>query len=134
MLDLSGTKVSDVMTKSPKCIESHQAANLARQWMDELNVRHLPVRESGKIVGIVSERDLGRLAASVVAGYDLTSQKVEDAMLSGVLTVLESDDVKSVAARMLSRRVGSAVVVDAHGGVLGIFTDSDALRILSGKL
>jgi CBS domain-containing protein len=35
---------------------------------------------------------------------------------------------------MLTHRVGSAVVVGADGGVLGIFTDSDALRILSGQL
>lgn len=134
MLDLSNLKVADVMTKSPRCIESHQPIKLAWQWMDELKVRHLPVRESGKIVGIVSERDLGLLASPAKAGRDVTSQKVEDAMMSSVLTVFETDNVKSVATTMLTHRVGSAVVVGNDGGVLGIFTDSDALRILSGQL
>lgn len=134
MLDLSNVKVADVMTKAPRCIEPHQPAKLAWQWMDELKVRHLPVRESGKIVGIVSERDLGLLASPARAGRELAAQKVEDAMISGVLTVFESDSVKNVASSMLSHRVGSAVVVGDDGGVLGIFTDSDALRILSGRL
>lgn len=134
MLDVSNIKVADVMTRSPRCIEPHQPVNLAWQWMDEMNVRHLPVRESGKIVGIVSERDLARLASATRVGPDLTAQKVEDAMMSSVLTVSELDSVKRVAATMLSHRVGSAVVVGADGGVLGIFTDSDALKILSGQL
>ncbi len=134
MLDLSSVKVADVMTKSPRCIEPHQPAKLAWQWMDELKIRHLPVRESGKIVGIVSERDLGLLASPARAGREGTSQTVEDAMISGVLTVFDSDSVKSVATTMLSHRVGSAVVVGSDGSVLGIFTDSDALRILSGQL
>ena len=134
MLDLSNVKVADVMTKSPRCIESHQPAKLAWQWMDELKVRHLPVRESGKIVGIISDRDLGFLASPANAARDLTSQKVEDAMISSVLTVFETDNVKRVASSMLAHRVGSAVVVGSDGGVLGIFTDSDALRILSGQL
>lgn len=134
MLDLSNLKVVDVMTKSPRCIEPHQPAKLAWQWMDELKVRHLPVRESGRIVGIISERDLGLLASPAKAGRDLKSQKVEDAMISSVLTVFETDNVKSVATTMLTHRVGSAVVVGIDGGVLGIFTDSDALRILSGQL
>jgi acetoin utilization protein AcuB len=134
MWDFSGTKVADVMTKSPRCIEPHQPVKLAWQWMDELKVRHLPVRESCKIVGIVSERDLSLIASSARASRDLASQKVEDAMVPGVLMVSETDSLKSVAVRMLSHRVGSAVVVGADGGALGIFTDSDALKILGGQL
>jgi CBS domain-containing protein len=85
-------------------------------------------------VGIVSERDLSLIASSARASRDLASQKVEDAMVPGVLMVSETDSLKSVAVRMLSHRVGSAVVVGADGGALGIFTDSDALKILGGQL
>jgi predicted transcriptional regulator len=54
-------------------------------------------------------------------------------MVSVVLTVFESQTLKEVTEKMLAHRVGSAVVTDKTGSVTGIFTDTDALKILSGK-
>jgi predicted transcriptional regulator len=102
------------------------------KWMNELKVRHLPVREAGKIVGIVSDRDLGLMAEMSASGKGDHDCKIEDAMVSAVLTVFESQTVKEVTEKMLAHRVGSAVVTDKTGSVTGIFTDTDALKILSG--
>jgi predicted transcriptional regulator len=132
-MDVSAIKISEVMTKMPRCIESHQPLMTAVKWMDELKVRHLPVREAGKIVGIVSDRDLGLMAEMSASGKGDHDCKIEDAMVSGVLTVFESQTLKEVTEKMLAHRVGSAVVTDKTGSVTGIFTDTDALKILSGK-
>jgi len=59
--------------------------------------------------------------------------KIEDAMVSAVLTVFESQTVREVTEKMLAQRVGSAVVTDKNGSITGIFTGTDALKILSGK-
>lgn len=133
-MDVSEIKISEVMTKMPRCIESHQPLKTAVKWMDELKVRHLPVREAGKIVGIVSDRDLGLMAEMADAGRGERECKIEDAMTSAVLTVFETQTVKDVTAKMLAHRVGSAIVTDNAGDVTGIFTDTDALKILSGKI
>jgi acetoin utilization protein AcuB len=136
MSDVATLKISDVMTRMPRCIESHQSLDLAGKWMNELNVRHLPVREAGKVVGILSDRDL-----VLMLGSDSDSarnpehkRKVEDAMISNVLTVLDTQTVKEVAEKMLMHRVGSAVVTGLDGSVSGIFTDTDALKILCGRV
>jgi acetoin utilization protein AcuB len=133
-MDVSTVKISEVMTEMPRCIESHQPLMTAVKWMDELKVRHLPVREAGKIVGIVSDRDLGLMAEMSAYGKGDHDWKIEDAMVSAVLTVFESQTVKEVAEKMLAQRVGSAIVTDNSGAITGIFTDTDALKILSGHI
>jgi len=65
MSDVTTLKISEVMTRMPRCIESHQSLELAGKWMNELNVRHLPVREAGKVVGILSDRDLGLMLVRI---------------------------------------------------------------------
>jgi CBS domain-containing protein len=97
--------------------------------MDEMKVRHLPVREGGKIVGILSDRDLGLLMDNRSSKARLT---VEDAMISSVYSVNSDRLVSEVAREMLEHRVGSVLVTGGDGGLIGIFTDSDALRILVG--
>ena len=134
MADISHVRISEVMTKMPRCIESHQSLDLAGKWMNELNVRHLPVREAGKVVGILSDRDLGLMLGSVSSGKPASSCRVEDAMITSVLTVFETQTVKDVAEQMLAHRVGSAVVTGPDGAVSGIFTDTDALKLLCGRV
>lgn len=132
-MDYSKSKVSDVMTRSPKCVEPHQPISLALKWMDELKVRHLPVRESGKIVGVISDRDLLFFHGRNESLHGKSVVCVEDAMMSSVLTVSEADTVQDVAAQMVAHRVGSAIVTSGDGEVLGIFTDTDALKLLSER-
>lgn len=133
IIDSSKSKVSEVMTKSPKCVESHQPISLALKWMDELRVRHLPVRESGKIVGVISDRDLIFFHDRNELLHGRSVVRVEDAMMSSVLTVSATDTVQHVAAQMIAHRVGSAIVTSRDGEVLGIFTDTDALKLLSDR-
>lgn len=134
MLDIANAKMSDVMTSMPRCIEPHQPLDLASRWMDELKVRHLPVRESGKIVGVLSDRDVSLARSSKAINDKAAQQKVEDAMISSVLTVDMGQGLSSVAAKMFERHIGSAVVTDKTGAVVGIFTSSDALRVISGRV
>ena len=136
MNDVSKLTVGQVMTKAPRSIEPHQPVELARKWMDELRVRHLPVRDSGKIVGILSDRDLNLVLGATAAsrGDTRPSVTVEDAMISEVRSVAESRQVGDVAREMLEHHVGSVLVMGADGVLVGIFTDSDALRVLAGQV
>ena len=131
MKDLTQLMIADVMTKAPRSIEQHQSIDLARQWMDDMKVRHLPVRSGGKLVGILSERDLN-LVAGLQRSKDAL-QTVEDAMISEVRTVTDSRKLKDVAQEMMEHRIGCVLVVGKDESLLGIFTDTDALRILAGQ-
>jgi CBS domain-containing protein len=105
---------------------------LARQWMDELKVHHLPVRERGKVVGILSDRDLALTLGSVHSGAKSpVPMIVEDAMLTAVYSVSQTTTVGQAAREMLEHRVGSVLVLGADDSLVGIFTDTDALKILA---
>ena len=122
--------VGDVMTKSPRSIEPHQSLEVARRWMDDMKVRHLPVRSEGKLVGVLSDRDINLLTG--VAGLSHTKSIVEDAMISSVRTVGVSMKLKDVAKDMLEHRIGCVLVTEKDESLVGIFTDADALAVLAG--
>lgn len=99
----------------------------ARQIMREHTLRHLPVVDDGKLVGMVSDRDVHMLEAC--AGVDPSDARVCEAM-SVPLIVDEDDAIDVVAERMATERCNSAIVVD-DGMIRGIFTATDALVALA---
>jgi len=93
------------------------------------DVRHLPVLDAGKLVGVISDRDVQRFSRF----YD-PDIEVEDAMTDDVYTVIRDEPLDRVVELMAKRKVGSAVIVDSRGSVEGIFTTIDALRALRDAL
>lgn len=125
------TKIRQVMTPSPHTIGSDQKLALAHKLMREHRLRHLPVLRAGKLVGVLSERDLFFL--ETVAGVDIDIDAVSDAMSSDVYTAHPDDALRDVAGTMAARRYGCTVVME-NGQLLGIFTATDALRHLAEAL
>jgi acetoin utilization protein AcuB len=113
--------VRDVMIGRPVTIGPEAACDEARRLMDEHRIRHLPVVAGGRLVGIVSDRDL-RSAASrspgTVAGRIMSSDPV---------TVTSETRIEHAAQLMLDARFGSLPVVDASA-LVGIVTYTDLLR------
>ncbi len=99
----------------------------ARQIMREQTLRHLPVVEDGKLVGMLSDRDVHILEAC--AHVDPSDARVREAM-SIPMTVEEGEPIDAVADRMAAERCNSAVVI-GRGEIRGIFTVTDALVALA---
>jgi acetoin utilization protein AcuB len=118
------------MTPQPLTIGRDQSLEVAHQMMRDHGVRHLPVLEHGQLVGVVSQRDLYFLES--IAGVDLNKDRVDEGMSPDTYAVGPEESVEEVAAVMADRRLGSAVVIE-RGRVVGIFTATDALRILGGR-
>jgi acetoin utilization protein AcuB len=104
----------------------------AHALMREHQIRHLPVLEAGKLVGVVSERDLHLIETLPDADPDEVA--VEDAMTSDVYTVNFDDPVDDIVEQMAKRKYGSAVVLNRRGTIEGIFTTTDALQVLADIL
>lgn len=102
--------------------------SVAREMMQRHDVRHLPVVEFGRLVGILSERELDLLES--VPEIDVETSPVSRAMSPHVFTVAPTDPLADVAAAMAARKLGSAVV-SKLGDVVGVFTTIDALRALA---
>jgi acetoin utilization protein AcuB len=119
--------VRQFMTPAPHTIGPTRSLAVARHMMQEHGIRHLPVLDGGRIVGLLSERDL--LLVETVPNVNPTNVRVEEAMVQEVLTVEPDTPVAEVVERMLERKAGSAVVCDGDR-VVGVFTTIDALAAL----
>lgn len=123
--------MKDVMTEQPITIGRAQTLATAHEMMRDNRCRHLPVLEHGELVGVVTQRDLYFL--ETIAGVDLTSDKVDDAMSVDCYAVGPDAHLEEVAAEMARHKYGCAVVIE-RDRVIGIFTATDALRVLGGVM
>jgi acetoin utilization protein AcuB len=120
------------MTHQPWTTSSRTSLAEAQQIMHAKQIRHLPVVDDGKLVGIVSERDIHLLRA--IAGVSLHETRVVEAMTEPVYAVAPGALLDEVVANMSERKYGSTLVIDDRGAVLGIFTTVDACRALTEVL
>jgi acetoin utilization protein AcuB len=113
--------VHDVMTRAVVTIDRETPCDKARRLMDERRIRHLPVMEGGRLVGMVSDRDVRSVkgdAGGVAAGSIMTPE---------LLTVTPDTRVERAARLMLEARIGSLPVMDGDA-LAGIVTYTDLLH------
>jgi acetoin utilization protein AcuB len=120
--------IRDHMTPAPHTISARQTLADAHTLMRAQRLRHLPVLDGGKIVGIVSQRDLALVESLPDVSPD--EVPVEDAMSTDLYTVSPDAPLQLAATEMADRKLGSALVVE-HGEVVGVFTAVDACRALA---
>lgn len=113
------------MTAAPHTIGRTRSLASARRMMVDHHVRHLPVLDGGRIVGLLSERDL--LLVESLPGVNPTVVHVEEAMVESVFTVPPDTPIAEIVETMIDRKLGSAVVVEGEH-VMGVFTTIDALQ------
>lgn len=123
--------IAELMTPIPYTIGRDATIAEALEKMRAHGIRHLPVLHGGKLVGIVSDRDLGLIGA--LNDVDPTKVTVEEAM-SDPWTVPYTAHVNDVVREMTEHKYGSALIVDEHNKLVGIFTTHDALQALSELL
>lgn len=123
--------VGQFMTVQPHSIGADQTLARAKTVMQEHHVRHLPVLHGGRLVGIVSQRDVALV--ETLEDVDPRLVTVSDAMSTSVYSVAPETPLQQVVKEMARRRYGSAVVMRGHK-VAGIFTTVDACRALASLL
>jgi acetoin utilization protein AcuB len=115
--------IDKYMTTCPHTIGRGQPMSVAHQLMREHRIRHLPVLDAGRIVGVVSDRDLSLV--ETLLDVDPKKVTVEEAMTQEPYVVTPASTLDEVVSTMAARKYGSAIVQD-HGKVVGIFTTVDA--------
>jgi acetoin utilization protein AcuB len=132
MTSSDAPRIRDYMTALPVTVEVGMSLGDALDRMYNDNIRHLPVvDETGKLVGLLSTRDIAAVGA--MRGVDPGETKVEDAMSVVPFACPDDSSLVAVVERMERDRLGSAVVTNGDRPV-GIFTTTDALRALRGML
>ena len=119
--------VKEFMTRNPITIGDQMPLAAAHRVMRESGVRHLPVLSSGKLVGVLSQRDLHFI--ETLPGVDPQEVLVSEAMSPDVYTATPTTPLDEIVSAMADNKYGSVIVVD-RGRTVGVFTTVDALRAL----
>lgn len=119
--------VSQFMTRLPHTIALDAPLADAHALMRKYQIRHLPVLDGGKLVGLLSMGDLHLI--ETLPDVNVTDVPVEDAMSPRPYEVSPDAPIDEVAAVMANHKMGSAVVIKGDQ-VAGIFTTTDALVAL----
>ena len=123
--------VQKYMSFAPHTIGQEQTLATAHNMMREHRIRHLPVLEGGRLVGLISQRDLALVES--LKDVDPKAVVVEEAMSQQDYHVSPEAPLDEVASEMAEHKYGAAVVMN-NGKVVGMFTCVDALSAFAELL
>jgi len=130
--------VREIMMGSPVTLKPEDTLDLANDVISLGRIRHIPVVDEGRLVGMLSERDLMGAAASQIFGLKqrskaalLKSVLIKDVMKKRVVTVGPQTPIRDVAHLMAEKKIGCVPVV-SDGSLVGLVTTTDILRYVEG--
>jgi acetoin utilization protein AcuB len=127
----SSLSVAEYMTAGPYAVGPNEALREAHRLMTTHAIRHLPVTADGRLVGIISDRDVELVWKLSHAPSDVLT--VEDAMIADPYTTTPETRLCEAVREMSRRKIGSAVVLDDRR-VVGVLTSTDAMLALADVL
>ena len=128
--------VQKIMMGSPVTLTPDDTLDLANNVISLGRIRHIPVVEKGKLVGLLSERDLIGAAANRIFGLNqksksalLKTESVKSIMKKRLVTVTPDTPIKDAARLMADKKIGCVPVITA-GALVGLVTTTNVLRYL----
>ncbi len=130
--------IRDWMTRKPVTATPETSMMRASKLLKEGGFRRLPVVDKdGKLVGIVTDRDIKEASPSKATTLDmhelyylLSELELKDIMVHDPIRISAADTVETAALIMVEKNVGGLPVVDEHDKVVGIITESDVFKLL----
>ncbi len=127
--------IKDWMAKDVHTVDENTSLMRATRIMKENNIRRLPVVSHGKIIGIITDRDVKDASPSKTTTLDihelyylLSEMKVKDVMTPTPLTVNGDESLEKAALIMLENKISGLPVVDENGYLAGLISETDILR------
>jgi len=138
---MARTPVSELMTPNPITIAHDQTVGKAIEMMTRRDVRRLPVTKDGKLVGIISDRDLRQMGGRASLKLPKSNEDaaylklpVEEAMTLNVITIREKHTVEDAIRMMMKYKISGLPVVDGEGALVGMLSELDVLKYCLGVL
>lgn len=131
--------VKEIMMKGAVTLGCEDTLDLADDIMNLGRIRHLPVLDRGRVVGVISQRDLFRSALVKLLGMKSGEQRalfrsfrVSDIMSRPVVTISPEATVKEAARTMVEKKIGCLPVVEGEE-FAGLVTETDILRYVASQ-
>jgi CBS domain-containing protein len=118
--------VADVMTRKTVTLSPHHGFAEAVSLMADRHFRHIVVVDTaGKILGVISDRDILRTLARTT---NWQTKDVSQIMTREPITVKRETPLVVAVAKIVSKRINCLPVLDDEGKVCGILTSTDLLK------
>jgi acetoin utilization protein AcuB len=125
------------MSKQVITIDENDSMNNAIHLLKKHNIKMLPVMKQGKLVGIVTDRDLKSASASDATSleihellYLISKIKVKDVMTKNPITVPLDYTIEETAEVLLKHKISGVPVIDHYGNIIGTVTQNDIFRTI----
>jgi len=126
--------VRDAMAQNPLTLDRNETLDLAESIMNLGRIRHMPVVDDGRVIGILSQRDLFRSALLTALGFGrktttalIKTIKIKEVMTEDVITIAPETTIKDAARIMIDKKIGCLPVVE-NEKLIGLLTETDILR------
>ncbi len=127
--------IKDWMAKNVLTVDENTSVMRATRIMKENNVRRLPVLSHGKLIGVITDRDLKEASPSKTTSLDihemyylLSEMKVKEVMTSNPICMSEQDSLEKAALVMLENKISGLLVTDEEKRLTGLLSETDVLR------
>lgn len=131
--------VKEIMMGAPVTLKPDDTLNLANDIMSLGRIRHIPIVEDGRLVGILSQRDLFGAAVNTVFNLRpkekremLKNFQIRDVMRDRVVTAAPDTTIQEAARLMAEKKIGCLPVVEG-GELVGLVTSTNILRYLAQR-
>ena len=127
-------KAVQAMTRNVICVGERESLQTALELMKEWDIRHLPVTDNGKLVGIISDRDITPYA-SAIGELEWRRGVVGDVMTKNVISASPVDPISHIANVMSLHKIDCLPVVEDDGSerLVGLITSMDLVDLLREK-
>ena len=116
-------RVKDAMHQGVHWVESTTSLTEIAQLMKQHNIGAIPIGESDRLVGMVTERDI--VCRGLAKGLDLADAKARDVMTKGIFYTTETAEVAEAAALMEKHKVRRLPVIDNRKRMTGMLSVGD---------
>ena len=130
-------RVRDIMKGNIVSISQEEKLDLVDEIMGNGNIPHMPVTRGGRVVGIVSHRDLLKAMLSTVIEFSkedridlLKETEVSQVMTKEIQFTHPEESVADAVQRMLDYKAGCLPVVNQNHELVGLVTETDAMQLI----
>lgn len=127
--------IKDWMATTILTVDANTSVMRATRIMKENNIRRLPVLSHGKLVGVITDRDLKEASPSRTSEVDLhemyyllSEMRITDVMTRNPVCMKEDDTLEKAALVMLKEKISGIMVLGAEGNLVGLLSETDILH------
>ena len=132
-----GMQVKQLMHPHPVSVQCRQTIAAAARLLEQLDVRHLPVLDGTRLVGMLSDRDFREVlpdGLEIEAPREIADRQVSTITASEVISVTPDADISEAVDLIVGRKIGALPVVEEGHVLVGILTYTDLLQEIRNRV